>query len=664
MNLIIVESPNKIHTISKIMGPNYVVLATIGHMREINSTGAYKTGIDCKNKFDVDFVFTKSKKENIKKIKEAAKTADKIYICSDDDREGHEIAEEVVELLKQYKKKLIRTTFNEITESAVKNAINNPTGFNENMALAAEARLIIDRLIGYRTSPVVLSKIGAPSAGRVQSALLNLLAEKEEAIRKFKPVKYFDIFLDFKKGNSNLTAKLFQIKTKKIEKITDKMVVDEVIKNCKPGEYTIDKITQKEKLIEPKLPLTTAALQQLASNILNWSPAKTQKFAQSCFEKGYITYIRTDAVRFAPEFIESAKDHIEKNFGKNLYRGLNIPKEKNEHAQNAHEAIRPTDLQNTPSKMTQILDNDEAKLYKLIYNYSLAAFFVPAKVLDTDIIIKNSDYLFKTSGRIVTFESFLQLTNDLEQSKKLPEFKENEKINDKELYFVEKETLPPQRYSEAGLVKLMQDTGIGRPSTFSATIETLKKREYIKVEKKSVYVSEMGLKLNTFLKKYFEGFFEPKYTAEMEINLDKISNGEEAKLDFLEDFWKYFEPIVLKAAREANKDKPKPEIAEGKFCPDCGSQLVIREGKYGKFYACSKFPKCKYTEQIEDTSAEKLQCEACGDGIMVKRKSKKGNYFYACNRYPKCTHCLSEEEYNLKISNLNKPSDASNDRTI
>lgn len=669
MKLILVESPNKIHTISKFMGPEYTVLATIGHMRKINDSGAYKTGIDYKNDFKVDYVYDASKKDNIKKIKEAAKNAEIIYIASDSDREGHGISAEVEDLLKQYKTKLVRITFDEITEKAVKSAIENPSGFNENMADASESRACLDRLIGYRVSPVVLSKIGAPSAGRVQSALLRLLAEKEESIQKFVPTKYWEVFLDYKKGNSNLTAKLCQIDKKKVDRITDKVIVDDAISNCKEGNYTIEKIIEKEKLIEPKLPLTTAALQQLSSNVLGWSPARTQKNAQVLFEKGYITYIRTDSCRFAPEFIDSAKEYIIKNYGGNLYRGLNIPEKKNENAQNAHESIRPTDLENTPTKISQLIETDELKLYKLIYNYSLASLFVPAKVLDTDILIENGKYHFKTSGRKITFESFLQLTNEIGEEK-LPEFKIGEKVNDKELYFEEKETNPPPRYSEAGLVKLMQDTGIGRPSTFSSTIETLKKREYIKVDKKAVYVSELGLKLNKLLKEHFIDTFDPKYTAAMEEQLDKISIGELTELDFLKTFWKSFEPTVLKAAREINKDKPKAEVVEGKLCPSCGKQLVYRINKQGnKFICCSGFPKCHFTaSSLDDLNGEKkekkdlIQCPLCGDGHMVERKNKKGEIFWGCSRYPKCKSTMNQEKMKEYLETISQSENKNADK--
>jgi len=380
--------------------------------------------------------------------------------------------------------------------------------------------------------------------------------------------------------------------------------------------------------------MTTSSMQQLASNLYGWAPARTQKAAQELYEKGKITYIRTDLSIFSQEFLDAAKPYIEKIYGKEFYRGLNVPADKNKDSQGAHEGIRQTDINFTPTKASSELEGDNLKLYKMIYNYALAALFVPAKIKDTDIIIQNGDYHFKVSGHQVIYESFLQLTNDIDPDKKLPAFKVGDKVNDKELYFEEKETQPPQRYSEAGLVKIMENSGIGRPSTFSPTIETLKKREYIKIEKKSVYVTEMGMKLNNLLKNYFEGIFVPEYTAKMEANLDEVSTGKITELDFLNNFWKEFEPVALKAAKEINKDKPKAENAGAK-CPMCGKELVWRLNKKDqKFLACSGFPKCRFTAASLDAinpkkkTTSEIPCPICGEGHMVERKSKKGETFW------------------------------------
>ena len=661
MKLVIIESPGKIKHLKEILGTGYSIMATGGHMRRIADTGAYNIGVNTKNGFEIDYEFEPSKKDTIKKIKEAAKTATEIWVCSDPDREGELIADEIRTLLgSKYLSKIKRTTFNEISKKAVEAAFKNPTGFDENMIEAANTRNALDKLVGYRLSGLALSTSNCESAGRVQSALLKLLAERERQIQAFVPVDYWDIFLDFKKGAKLLTAKLKAINKKKIDKILDKSIVDDVLENCISGGYTVESISEKEKLIEPKLPLTTSAMQQMASSRLGFAPARSQKIAQSLYEQGKITYIRTDAVRFADEFIEEAKKKIIADYGKEYYRGLCVPANKNSSAQDAHESIRPTDINVTPSKSE--LSGDELKLYTLIYNISLSALFVPAKVKVTDMTIDNSGkYKFGIQGKQIIFASFLDILDiDDDDTKTLPAFKKGESILDKDLYSEQKQTQPPQRYSEGGLTKLMETTGIGRPSSYAPTIETLKKREYIVIEKKAVKVTEKGLKLDALLQKYFPTIINEEYTSTMELDLDKIATGSETRLESLSRFWKEFEPLVLTATREANKDKPKPKEV-GRKCPKCGHSLIIRTSKYGnEFICCSWFPKCKYTESLSssnsDNDSEHIQCPGCGDGHMVKRKSKKGETFWGCSRWPKCNKTMNEDQMKEYLSKLNPTS--------
>jgi len=650
--LVLVESPGKIKKISHILGTGYTVLATAGHIMEIDSVGAYNTGIDVKNGFAISYVLDKTKKDLVKKIRDAAKTASEIYICSDGDREGEKIADELRDLLKAHKSKLKRAVFNEISDKAVKNAIANPIPFDENMIQAAESRAALDRLVGYRLSPLALSKVNCESAGRVQSALLYLAAKKEREIQAFTPTKYWEVYLDFKKGAKLLTAKLSAIGKKKVDRLTDIKDVNDVLTNCIPENYTVSSITEKEKELEPRLPLTTSAMLQVGSSYLGFNPERTRRLSQELYESGMITYIRTDSVRFSDEFIESTKAYIEKNYS-GLYRGLNIPADKNADAQDAHEAIRPVDITKTPAKSG--LEGDQLKLYKLIYNISLCAFFKPAKVLITTMEISNGQYVFEIQGKQLTFASFLEVFNEEDDdSKILPAFKKGERIVDKDLYMEEKQTQPPQRYSEAGLIKLMEKTGIGRPSSYTPTVETLKKREYITIEKKAVVVTEKGLRLDAMLQGYFQDIINDHYTSEMEKNLDLVSGGSKTKTELLEAFWSQFEPLVLKAAREINKDKPKPKDA-GKPCPKCGKPLVIRTSRTGtEFIACSGFPKCKYTESLDKPQDGKdvIQCPTCGDGHMVKRKSKKGSIFWGCSRWPKCSQTFNEEEMKEYLAKL------------
>ena len=656
MNLVIVESPNKIKAISKILGNDYTVLATAGHIRLIKPEFAYKTGIDIQHDFKISFEFDPSKSEFIKKIKTAAKTAKDIYVCSDGDREGESIADEVRSLLSDQSSKLHRAIFNEITAKAVTHAIQNPIPFDENMIKAAETRQILDRLIGFRTTPVV-RYIGCESAGRVQSALLQLICKKEREIQGFIPTTYYDISINFKKSRSEYTAKLNSINGKHVDKITDKDRADKIVNDCNSGKYSVSDITNKQKEIQPKLPMTSAALQQIASNVLGFSPSKTMTCAQHLFEGAFITYHRTDAVRFSDDFIKVAKDKIEKEFGKKYYRGLVIPKEINDNAQNGHESIRPVDLENTPDKVSQLVDGPESKLYRLIYNHALASFFIPAKVNVTTVYIKNGDYVFTLSGKTIIEQSFLNFYNNDTEEVNLPEFKNGEELKNVTINSEEKQTQPPSRYSEAGLVKLMKDTGIGRPSTYASAIETLKKREYIEVVKKAVHVTSKGMKLDEAISKYFLSVINTQYTADMESDLDKISLGKEQKLDKLNEFWKDFEPVVVNAMSKIKEDKPAPVVYEGATCPNCGKPLYVKESKYGKFICCSGYPKCKFTASIgengemvikekkeaEDTG---IICPRCKKGHVVKRVAKtSGKIFYGCNKFPKCKFTMSEAKF-------------------
>lgn len=663
MKLIIVESPNKIHTISKILGSEYTVLATAGHITLIKPDFTYHTGIDIKNDFKISFEFDPAKKEMLKKIKDAAKKADEIFVCSDPDREGESISNEVRELLKDQKDKLRRAKFNEITPHAVKEAIENPIPFDENMIQAAETRQVLDRLIGYRVSPVS-RQIGCESAGRVQSALLQLICKKEKDINSFIPVKYYDVFIDFIYNKSKCTAKLKYINNKKVEKITDKNIVDKCLESCESGVFSVSNIDNKIKEIQPKLPFTSATLQQTASTVLGFSPNKTMQCAQHLFEQALITYHRTDAVRFSDEFVDIAKKKIEKDYGKNLYRGLVIPKAANEDAQNGHESVRPTDLENTPAKVSQLVDTPEYKLYKLIYEHTLAAFFKPAKVQDTEVLINTGKYSFAMSGRVITKPSFLSFYNTDVTETKLPSFKVGDTLKNVLARSEEKETLPPPRYSEAGLVKLMKDTGIGRPSTYASAIETLKKREYISIEKKAIHATEKGLKLGDMLGKYFSSVINTEYTANMETDLDKIAAGTETRSDKLTAFWKDFEPVVLSAARQIKAEKPAPEVYNGEVCPTCGAKLYIKQSKYGKFVSCSKYPRCKFTASLDKdgkivkkvakapSKKTNVKCPKCKKGYLVERTTKAtGEVFYGCSNYPKCKCTMKKADFDEKYGN-------------
>lgn len=659
MDLVIVESPNKCHTISSILGSSYTVLATAGHITLIKPEYAYHTGIDVKNDFKISYEFDPDKKDMLKKIKDAAKKAKKIFVCSDPDREGESIANEVRNLLHDQKDKLHRAIFNEITPKAVKAAIANPIPFDEDMIQAAETRQVLDRLIGYRISPIS-RQIGCESAGRVQSALLQLICKKEYEIQKFVPMKYYDIFIDFSKNGKKYSAKLKIISKKKVDRITDGALVNTIIGDCDRGEYIVSSVSSKEKKIQPKLPLTSATLQQIASNVLGFSPSKTMSCAQHLFEKALITYHRTDAVRFSDDFIASAERKISDSYGQQYYRGLVIPKDANKDAQNGHESVRPTDLDNDPDKVSQLVDGPESKLYRLIYLHTLAAFFIPATVRDTEILIENGKYEFSINGRAIVDPSFLAFYNNDTDEEELPIFRVREQLRNVIIRSENKETQPPARYSEAGLVKLMKETGIGRPSTYASAIETLKKREYIDIEKKAVHATDKGIKLDRMLAQYFPTIINTEYTANMETDLDTIAAGKTTRSSKLTAFWSDFEPVVLSAAKSIKAAKPAPTVYPESVCPACGSPLYIKESKYGKFVCCSKYPKCKFTASLDENGKIKektkkvivdtgIICPKCKKGHLVERTAKStGEVFYGCNHFPKCKFTMKKDEFTQK----------------
>lgn len=665
--LIILESPGKIKTVKSILGPNYDVMASFGHVEILERTGKYNLGIDVDNGFKPSYKVDPKKKDVVKKIRNAAKLADVIMLACDADREGEAIAASLKRVLRGHTKKIKRITFNEITDKAVKNAIKNPRTIDTDMVNAQETRRILDRIIGFRLSGLTLSKLGAHSAGRVQSAALRILSELEKKIKKFNSKKYFELYLPFKKGKKEYKAMYKGTAKKNVKNFATKADANKVIKDCKGKDFIVGEITKKNRFINPKLPYTTSSFQQEMSSKLGYGPKRSMKVAQSLYEGiniqgthyGLITYMRTDSTRLSDDFIKDAKAKITKDYGKEYlgsFAGAGG-------AQDAHEGIRPSYLKFTPAYLKPFLSNEEFRVYELIYSRSLASIMKKAKVEDTEVIIHNGNHRFTIKGMVVIFDGFLGVYKEYSEDKdlkKLPAFKLKEKLTALPLVIEEKDTKPPRRYSEASLVKAMEKLGIGRPSTFAATIETLKKRDYIEVAKKSITVTDKGLKVNDMLVEHFNDIINTEYTSTMEGTLDKISEGTAKKLEELTKFYDEFQPLMLTAAREINKQKKKPELTD-KECPKCKAKLVIRKGRYGDFYACSRFPHCRHTEKkLAEGEVPKPpvkttgnKCPECNVGELVERVAKKGksagSKFYACNKFPKCKTTLTEEEYAVKF---------------
>lgn len=636
-NLVIVESPSKSKTIEKYLGKDYKVVSSKGHIRDLTTTGKFGLGVDVDNGFKPSYAPIRGKKKVITDLKKLSKESDKVYLASDPDREGEAIAWHLKDAMGLDDKNYDRVIFNEITKDKVLEAFKHPRKIDNNLVKSQETRRILDRIIGFRLSKLMQSKTGGKSAGRVQSVALKLIVDREREIESFIPEKYFTItgiFDDFE-------SELFAYKDKNIEIKSDSLK-DEIMKAL-DKEFVIESVEKKDKNKKAKAPFTTSTLQQLASTKLNFSGKKTMTIAQKLYEgidigeetTGLITYMRTDSIRLSDEFIKASYAYIDKIYGKD-YVGY-VKKSKNtENVQDAHEAIRPTNINNTPEKVKPYLSLDEYKLYKMIYTRALASLMKDAKSKVTTIILDNNDYKFKTTGSVISFDGYLKIYNDYETSedKILPDLEAltGTSIYSNDIVAEEHFTKPKPRYTEAKLIKELEELGIGRPSTYVKIIDTLKERDYIRLEDKKFYPTDMGILTTDKLQEFFSNIINVEYTRDMEEDLDKIADGEMIWDKVLTNFYGDFETLVEKAFKDMEKEKAKET---GEMCPLCGKPLVIRKGKYGEFTACSNYPECKYIKKEIKEQKEICKCPNC-EGMIVERKTRKGKIFYGCNNFPKC----------------------------
>ena len=636
-NLIIVESPSKSHTITKYLGNKYEVVASMGHIRDLATTGKYGLGVDIENNFKPTYEDIPGKKKVIKDLKKKADEAEHVYLATDPDREGEAISWHLKNALGLKDEDYSRVLFHEITKTKVQEGLENPSKIDEEMVNSQETRRILDRIIGFRLSKLMQSKTGGKSAGRVQSVALKLIVDREREIEAFIPEEYWTITAHFK----DYDAELSTYKDKKIE-LHNEEEANKVLKELSE-DYKISNIEKKDKLRQSHPPFITSTMQQDASNKLGFPAKKTMSVAQSLYEGkdigsetvGLITYMRTDSIRLSNDYISAAYKKIESKYGKEYLGAVKKSKEK-ENVQDAHEAIRPTSVDRTPESIKEYLTNDEYKLYNLIYYRTLASLMAPAKFEATTVTLNNNDYGFKVTGSVLKFDGYLKVYSDYESSEdkvipdftKLPDPQKTKDVESKQHF-----TSPPARYTEAKLIHELESLGIGRPSTYATIIDTIKAREYVKLDDKKFYPTEIGCETTDKLQEFFSGIINVKYTANMESDLDKIAEGEEKELDVLNNFYKDFAPLVTKAFHEMEKKGPEET---GDVCPECGSPLVIRKSKYGEFVACSNYPKCKYVQKEEkDKPKEVCKCLSCGSPI-VERKTKKGKIFYGCSNYPKC----------------------------
>ncbi|EAJ7578185.1 type I DNA topoisomerase [Campylobacter upsaliensis] len=649
-DLIIVESPAKARTISNFLGNKYEVIASKGHIRDLPKT-SFGIKIE-EDHFVPEYRISKDHSALVKELKEKAAKAGQIYLATDEDREGEAIAYHIAKAIGKDENSLPRIVFHEITQNAIEHALKNPRKLDINSVNAQQTRRLLDRIVGYKLSPLLGQKIQRGlSAGRVQSAALKIIVDREKEIRAFVPLEYFSIDMIFSK---DLEAELVEFDAKKLEKLslTNKDRAKLILEECQKAQFIVENIESKERKIAPPPPFMTSTLQQSASNRLGFTPKKTMMIAQKLYEgvkthqgtMGVITYMRTDSLNLAKEAVKGAREFIKEHFGKEyLPSKENIYTTKSKGAQEAHEAIRPTNLSFTPELAAKYLEKDELRLYTLIYNRFLACQMNPAISQSEGVFARGGRALFKISGRRVLFEGFYKVYGDMDKDKILPEFKKDQVLKTQKLSMSNHFTEPPSRYSEAGLVKKLESLGIGRPSTYAPTISILSARDYVVIEKKQLKPNEIAFSVTELLEKNFSDIVDSHFTSNLENTLDEIA---ENKADWQETLKEFYYPFMRKIEEGKSTIKSQKTFTKlDEKCPECGGELAVRKGRYGEFIACLAFPKCRYSRNLKEDNAEKkeakkpngigVKCPKCKDGEVVERFSRRGK-FYGCNHYPKC----------------------------
>ena len=652
--LVIVESPSKSKTIEKYLGKDYKVVSSKGHIRDLATTGKYGLGVDLEDNFKPNYKVISGKGKLVTELKKQVKNYDYVILATDPDREGEAISWHLKDAL-SLDKNYGRVVFNEITKDAIIKAFEKPRDIDMDLVHSQESRRILDRIIGFRLSKLMQNKTEGKSAGRVQSVALKLIVDREREIEAFNPEEYFTIEADF----GDFEAFLSKYKDKKIEIHTEVEAND--ILNKLSKTFKIEDVESKEKNKKSKPAFTTSTLTQMASIKLNFSASKTMRLAQGLYEGknignetvGLISYMRTDSVRLSDVFINEVHAYIKSKYG-NEYIGFVKTAKNDENVQDAHEAIRPTSINRTPESIKEYLTPDEYKLYNLIYVRALASLMADQKVMATSVTLDNNDYKFTASGQVETFDGYLKVYKDFEESKDkiLPDFasyKSNVLVS-KEITKTSHFTEPPARFSEDKLIKELESLGIGRPSTYVKIIEVLKERKYITVENKKFVPTKVGIVVTDKLQEFFSSIINVEYTSNMETDLDKVAEGKEIWYQLLDKFYKEFDPLVNRA--KDNMEKEAPEET-GENCPLCGKPLVYRYGKFGKFVACSGYPECKYIPKVEKETKVIYKCPKCQSDI-IEKKTKRGKIFYGCSNYPSCKYALWDKPTGEICPNCNE----------
>ena len=638
-NLVIVESPSKAKTIGKFLGSRYKVIASVGHVRDLPKS---KLGIDIENDFEPQYISIRGKGDIIRELKKEAKNAAKIFLATDPDREGEAISWHLAFLLGIDAEKPCRVVFNEITKKTVQAAIKNPRPIDTKLVDAQQARRVLDRLVGYQISPLLWRKVRRGlSAGRVQSAALKIICDRENEIRAFEPEEYWNITANFKKGRK-FAAKLNEYKGKKIT-VADKTQADAVLADLEANDYIVNKIEEKERMRKPYAPFTTSSMQQEASTKLGFSTKKTMMIAQQLYEGveikgkgtvGLVSYIRTDSVRISDEAKTAAKDYITENFGSEFYSN-NFYSNKKKDVQDAHEAIRPSTVELEPDSIKASLTKEQYNLYKLIWSRFLASQMAPAKFKNVSANIVNGDYGFRATGSKIEFEGYLKVysnSKDEDTNKLLPALEQGEVLALQKLDAEQNFTQPPSRYSEATLVKDLEEKDIGRPSTYAPIIATIMERKYVKKEKRMLVPTELGFIVTQMMEDYFKEIVDTGFTADMEDKLDDVEVKDVDWKDIIRDYYKILEKELEVADKEIEKIEFEVELT-GELCEKCGKPMAVKHGRFGEFAACTGYPECKNTKPI--VKSIDVKCPSCGKDIVAKR-SRTGRIFYGCSGYPDC----------------------------
>ena len=640
--LVIVESPAKANTIKKFLGGSTKVMASMGHIRDLPKS---KLGVNIENDFEPEYINIRGKGDLIKALKKEAKQAKKVYIATDPDREGEAIAWHLAKILEDEKEKITRVTFNEITKNAVQKAIKEPRDIDVNLVDAQQARRVLDRIVGYKISPVLWKKVRRGlSAGRVQSVAVKLIVDREKEIEEFVPEEYWNIYAKLEEDNSKKTFEAkFYGKNGKKQEIHSEEDVNKILKNINNAKYIVQDVKKGEKKRTPAPPFTTSTMQQEASRKLGFTLKKTMSIAQGLYEGvkipekgtiGLITYMRTDSTRISEEARASAKEHIVKNYGENYYE--NRYYKTNKEAQDAHEAIRPTYSNLEPDEIKEALTKDQYKLYKLIYNRFIASQMASAVYNTMAVNINANEYDFKANGQMIKFKGFMVLyvegtdLKEQEEEGMLPDLKEGQELKLEKLLPKQSFTEPPARYTEASLVKALEEKGIGRPSTYSPTITTILERRYIEKNQKQLQPTELGIIVNKLLTENFTDVINVEFTAKIEDEFDKIAEGEEPWKKMIRTFYGPFESEVEKVEKELEHVELVEEVSDIP-CEKCGRMMVYKYGRYGKFLACPGYPECKNAKPIIETI--NIPCPKCGGTVQVRKTKRKRNY-YICENNP------------------------------